>query len=1204
MKKNSIPLKILVAVIKVTCIPFLVSLICTSLSFANNGVAQELLNRELSIQANQQELKSVLARIERSANVKFSYVPSLIKNQKVTLSANNQTLNNVLKELLVPLQIRFSVSGEYIILNKKQEGAPASSKDQGMLVPLPYLNPVDISIKGQVLASDSKEPLPGVSVVVKGTQQGAITSGDGSYNLVVPDERSVLVFSFVGYVSQEIQVANRSVINVTLQSDIKALSEVVVTGYTAQSRRDITGSVSVIDADKLLAVPATNLAQQLQGRAAGVTVGTDNTPGGGVAVRVRGYGTLGNNDPLYVIDGVPTKGSLNTINQNDIESIQILKDASSASIYGSRAANGVVIITTKRGKNGVPKFTFDAYYGVQKLAKTMDLLNTEEYGQYLWQSKKNANVVNPTTGNPEHAQFGRGAQPVIPDYIIPDGASASDPRVNPANYSYDRYTDPQFGKTKFSITKANKEGTDWMNEVFDAAPIQNYQLGISGGTEKSRYAFSTNYFNQRGILIHNGYKRYSVRANTEFTIKKKIRVGENLQVAYGQRQGNYGNNSETSQVSNTYRAQPIIPVYDIGGNFAGTLGSNLGNANNPVGQLVRNKNNGYKDLRIFGNTYAEVDILKNLTAKTSFGIDATVSAGTYFTPVEIELAHGTNVNSLSENRSYSYAWTWTNSLTYDKTFGDHHLNVFAGLESIDSYGNFVNAYRQGFFSNAEDLRYIDAGNPSTSTNSGYATSSWSLFSYFGRIDYAFQDKYLLQGTVRRDASSRFQAASRYATFPAASVGWRLSKEAFLSNVGFITDLKLRAGWGQTGNQEIGDFNAYSTYQSSPGSSGYGIGGAPIGYVQGFDLARFGNPNAKWETTTTVNVGLDANLFKGKFDLSLDVFDRQTKDLLYTKAYDPRLGDAAIPAQNIASLQNRGVDLGLNYSDAALDGALTYSIGVNFSTYRNKILALDPQNPNDFLPGFSLRTPAVTRSIAGRPISSFYGYIIDGILQNEEQVAKHAKFPGYYDSNIYINGVRTQGVGKFDYRDINNDGLINANDQTYIGSPHPDFTYGINANVGYKNFDLTIFAQGVQGNNIFNHVRYWTDFEVFQGNRTKRMLYESWRPDNPNAKLPILDANDAQSGEPSTYFVEDGSYLRFKNIQLGYTLPKSILSKIGTDHLKIYVQAQNLFTFTKYTGLDPEVNLRNFNSGSDRQIGVDEGVYPTPRSIIVGLSLGF
>ncbi|KAA0992979.1 SusC/RagA family TonB-linked outer membrane protein [Dyadobacter aurulentus] len=1204
MKKNSIPFKYLVTVMKVTCIPFLVSLFFQGLAIANSGLAQELLDREVTLQVQQQDLKQVLATLEKTTKVKFSYIPSLVRDQKVSVDASKQKLSRVLKDLLVPLEISYSVSGKYIILVKKADEAFTTPNALNP-VPLPYLHPVDITIKGKVLGGDNNEPLPGVSVVIKGSQQGAITDGDGGYSIVVPDEKAILVFSFVGYVSQEFQVSNRSVINVTLASDIKALSEVVVTGYTAQSRRDITGSVSVIDAQKLLEVPATNLAQQLQGRAAGVTVGVDNTPGGGVSVRVRGYGTLGNNDPLYVIDGVPTKGNLNTINQNDIESIQILKDASSASIYGSRAANGVVIITTKRGKSGAPKFTFDAYYGVQKLAKKMDLLNTTEYGQYLWQSKKNANVVNPTTGNPEHAQYGKGAEPVIPDYIIPDGAPEGDPRVNPANYSFNRYNDPLFGKTKFSITKANKQGTDWMEEVFDAGPIQNYQVGVSGGSEVSRYSFSANYFDQTGILIHNGYKRYSVRANTEFTIKKRLRIGENLQVAYGKRQGNYGNNAETSQVSNTYRAQPIIPVYDIGGNFAGTLGSNLGNANNPVGQLVRNKNNGYQDLRLFGNAYAEVDIIKNLTAKTSFGVDLTANAGKYYTPVEIELAHGTNVNSLSENRSYSYSWTWTNSLTYDKHFGEnHHLNVFAGIESIDSYGNFLNAYRQGYFADNIDLRYIDAGNPATSTNSGYASSMWSLFSYFGRLDYAFQDKYLVQATLRRDASSRFQAASRYATFPAASVGWRISKEPFMAAATFITDLKLRAGWGQTGNQEIGDFNAYSTYQSNPGSSGYGIGGNPIGYVQGFDLGRFGNPKAKWETTTTWNFGIDANLFKGKFDLSLDVFDRQTKDLLYTKAYDPRLGDAAIPAQNIASLENKGLDLGLNYNDAVMDGELTYSIGVNFSTYRNKIIALDPQNPNDFLPGFSLRTPPVTRSIAGRPISSFYGYIIDGIMQNEEEVQAHAKFPGYYDSNIYINGVRTQGVGKFKYRDVNGDGVINAQDQTYIGSPHPDFTYGINANVGYKNFDLTIFAQGVQGNQIFNHVRYWTDFEVFQGNRSTRMLYESWRPDNPNAKLPILDANDAQSGEPSTYFVENGSYLRFKNIQLGYSLPKSMLNKIGADQLRLYVQGQNLFTFTKYSGLDPEINLRNFNSGSDRQIGVDEGVYPTPKAIIVGLSLGF
>src|SRR5690606_1821259 len=426
-------------------------------------------------------------------------------------------------------------------------------------------------------------------------------------------------------------------------------------------------------------------------------------------------------------------GNLNTINQNDIESIQILKDASSASIYGSRAANGVVIITTKKGKSGEPTLTYDAYYGIQRTGPMLDLLNTEEYGQYLWQSKINANVVNPATGNPEHAQYGNGPEPVIPDYIIPDGAFEGDPRVNPSNYSYDRFIDPAFGNTKFSITRANKQGTDWMQEVFDPAPIQNYQLGVTGGSEKGRYAFSTNYFNQQGILLHNGYKRYTLRANTEFTIKNRLRIGENLQVAYGKRQGNYSNNHETSQVSNTFRAQPIIPVYDIGGNFAGTLGSNLGNANNPVGQLYRNKDNGYDELRLFGNVFAELDLLEGLVARTSFGLDATISASRYYNPVEIELAHAINVNSLSETRSFNHTWTWTNTLAYEKTFGDiHYINAFAGIESIEGYGNSLGALREGFFSDALDIRYIDAGSPTTSTD----RKSTRLNSSHVKISYA------------------------------------------------------------------------------------------------------------------------------------------------------------------------------------------------------------------------------------------------------------------------------------------------------------------------------------------------------------------------------------------------------------------------------------------------------------------------------------
>lgn len=1105
------------------------------------------------------------------------------------------TLDESLTTLAGLADLRYWKIGKTIYLSENSSLKTSPATD-------PSPQPMQEVVRG-VVTDESGLALPGVNVVAKGTGLGVQTDLEGAFSIEAAGSE-ILVFSLLGYKDQEVPVDNRSTVNVSLSQGLEALEEIVVTGYSTQARRNITSAVSTISPEDLTSVPSVNLAQQLQGRAAGVTVGLDNTPGGGVSVRIRGIGTLGNNDPLYIIDGVPSKGNLNTINQNDIESIQVLKDASSASIYGSRAANGVVIITTKKGSSGAPKITFESYYGVQRPGQFLDLMNTPEYADYLWQSRRNANVVNPSTGNPEHAQFGNGPEPVIPDYIVPDGAFEGDPRVDPDNYSWGRYTDPEFGSTHFAITRAEKQGTDWMDEIFRNGAIQNYQLGATGGSNTGRYAFSLGHFKQDGILLHNSYRRYTLRANTEFNIKNRIRIGENLQVGYGQRLGNYANHGESNSIQNAYRMQPLIPVYDIGGNFAGTLGSNLGNANNPVGQLIRNRDNGYKDLRLFGNAFAEADLLSNLTLRTSFGLDATASASKYYNPVEIETAHFANVNSLSENRSYNYTWTWTNTLTYDKTIGDNHFTVFAGLEAIEGYAEGIGGIREGFFTdNDPSIRYLDTGSPATARNSGNIQTSWALFSYFGRIDYSYKDKYLLQATLRRDASSRFLAATRYATFPAVSAGWRISDEPFMQDVSFITDLKIRAGWGRTGNQEIGDFNAYSTYHSNPRTSGYGLSGDPRDYSTGFDIARFGNPGAKWETSTSTNAGLDVILLDGRLDFTLDVYDKKTTDLLYTRAYDPKIGDAAVPAQNIASMQNRGFDISINYANRK-EGDFGYSVGLNLSRYRNEILELDPLNPDDFLPGFALRSPAVTRSVPGRPISSFYGYIIDGIMQSEAEVANHARFPGYYDSEIIVDGTVMKGVGKFKFRDINNDGIINGEDQTFIGDPHPDFTYGLNINLTYKNLDFTLFGQGVQGNDLFNHTRYWTDFELFQGNRSRRMLYDSWRPDNPDALLPILDANDAQSGVPSTYFVEDGSYFRLKNVQLGYTFPESITGKLKATSLRVYVQAQNLFTITSYSGLDPEINLRNYNSGSDREIGVDFAGYPTPRSFIVGLNVQF
>jgi TonB-linked SusC/RagA family outer membrane protein len=1065
------------------------------------------------------------------------------------------------------------------------------------------------TVSGKVTAQEDNSPLPGVNITVKGTTTGTVSDASGSYSLSVPDN-STLVFSFIGYTTQELAVGTRSNIDVSLLPDVQALQEVVVTGYTVQEKKDLTSAVAVIKPKELLSVAATSVEQQLQGRAAGVTVVNSNVPGQGANVRIRGFGTLGNNDPLYIIDGVPTKDNLANFNQNDIESIQILKDATSASIYGARAGNGVVIITTKKGKTGEPRVTFDAYYGVQQPRKLLELLNTSEYGDYLWQSKKNAGVVNATTGNPEQGQYGSGPNPVTPDYIVPSGAFEGDPRVNPANYSINRFdqagnNNPAFGSTVFQITRANKEGTKWLDEIFDPAPQQNYQLGVSGGTEKSSYAFSVGHFNQQSMLKFNGFKRYTVRANTSFTIKNRLRLGENLQVLYAKRQGTYGNQSEGNEVSMAYRMQPIVPVYDIAGNFAGTLGNNLGNAANPVALLNRAKDNGYEDLRIFGNVFAELDLIKGLTARTSFGVDGTIGRGRYAGAPSPEASEPGRFYNFYADMNYRYSWTWTNTLNYKLSIGEiHDLNLNVGTEAISGYGEYQYGSRDRYIVGGSviptDFRYLDAGNPLFQNVGGGATSNFSLFSYFGQLNYSLMDKYLFQAILRRDASSRFLQATRYATFPAFSVGWRLSEEAFMDGVPLISDLKLRAGWGQTGNQDgISDINAYQTYGNSIYDFGYSLGAGPNGYDLAFGLSKYGNPQGKWESTTSTNIGFDLGLLENKVEVNFDWYNRQTDDILLRLDLPLALGLGEAPSFNVASVRNRGVDLGINFNDRFMNDELSVTAGLIFSTYKNEVTVIDPLNEGAFITGPGLRTPPVTRSQKGRPISAYYGYIVDGIFQTPEEAAAAPSFPGYNDAEVVIDGQKQKGVGKFRYRDVNGDGQITVDDQTFIGSPHPDFTYGLNLSLGYKGFELTGFLQGVQGNDIFNYVKYWTDFNTFQGNRSTRVLYDSWRPGKTDAKLPILDENDALSSRPSSYFVEDGSYLRLKNVQLAYSLPSNLISRFGLGQVRLYVQGQNLLTATKYEGLDPELSLRG-----DNQIGVDEGVFPTPKIFLFGINVGF
>ncbi len=1059
----------------------------------------------------------------------------------------------------------------------------------------------DKTITGGVTSSADGNAIPGVSVTLKGSTTGTVTDSDGKYSINVKAESVTLVFSSIGFIKQEIVVPGaQSVVNLVLVDDVKALTEVVVTGYASQRKQDITGAVTVISPKELTALPAASVTQMLQGRAAGVTVGNDNSPGGGTMVRIRGFGSINNNSPLYVIDGVPTQGTLNQLNPNDIESMQVLKDASAASIYGARAANGVVIITTKKGKPGAPSITFDFYTGTQRPGKMLDLLNTRELGEYLYQSDlgagKNPSVTSPSV----QYKFDENGNQTVADYIYPNVFGAL-----PANYTYTNdIADPNLGKTAFNITKANKEGTDWQDAIFDPAPISNYQLGASGGSNTAKYAISANYFKQNGILKYTNYKRYSIRANTEFK-KGKVTVGENLTFSYDERQG-ITNNDESNPIMFAIRVHPIIPVFDItngpqalGGTntspyngFAGSRGSNLGNAPNPLARLYREKDNITKGTHVFGNAYAQIDILPGLTGRSSFGLEYNQSNRSEYFHRDIEAAEARNANSLNVINNLDRSFTWFNTLNYAKIFGSHNVNVLIGTEAVKTYAAGFQASRSGFAFDDVDYRYLDAGAAAGLANAGAGATRSALFSQFGKINYGYKDLFLADFTLRRDGSSRFSEAYRYGIFPAFSVGMRMTELNFMKPTRkVLDDLKLRFGWGKTGNQLIPNvYNAYTLYAADPQNNGYDINGTGSSIVGGFDLVQFGNANGKWETNTSTNIGIDAVLFNSKLEVVVDLYSRKTTDMLTQIAIPRTAGTGTIPYTNIGEVTNKGFDIGLNFRDRKND--FYYALGVNFGHYKNNVVKLN-NDPNSTIFGFATRLPAMSATRAGYPIASYYGYFVDGVIKDQTEADAAPKFGSY----------TREGVFKF--RDVNGDGIITAADRTIIGSPHPDFNYGVNLNVGYKAFDLTVFGQGVYGNEIFNYTRYWTDFNVFQGNRSKDMLYNSWKKSGDDAKLPRLNSGDATSQQVSSYFLEDGSYFRIKNVQLTYTLPSALLKKIKIASAQVYLQGQNLFTFTKYTGLDPDINLRRSgNDNEDKHLGVDEGAYPVAKSYLVGVRFGF
>jgi len=1012
-------------------------------------------------------------------------------------------------------------------------------------------------------------PLPGVNVIISGTSIGVDSDFDGNYSISA-SKGAALQFSYVGMISKTVTIAESTIINIVLKENASLLEEIVVTGYSKQSVKNITGSVTVIKAESLKATAPVSVEQSLQGQASGVYVGSEGGPGGSALVRIRGFGTINNNDPLYVIDGTPTTSGISQLNPDNIKSVQILKDASSSAIYGFRAANGVILITTKNGTyKGKSTITFNSNVGIDYMSSNdfPKFLTPQQTADAIWKRFTNDGV------NAEHPQYGNGVTPVLPNYLTPTGADSTDESL------YNAFTN--------KITRANKKGTDWFGEYFSPAVVQNYNLGMSGGSETAKFHVGLGVLQQEGVALHTYFDRYTLSANSEFKASDKLRIGESFNLSYSDRVSSGGNQNSDGDISILYRSNPILSVYDIAGNYAGTQSPGLGNSSNPIASATRNKDNISRTLRAFGNAYLEYDILESITFKTNISLDYRSNHGSYFSFLSPEIAEPASDNGFQEGTSYNISSTWFNTLNYSKSFGSHKVDGLFGTEYFKNQTKWFGARRGTYFTNNIDYRYLDAGS-GTSTNYG-AGAKRGYFSAFGKVDYNYDNRYLASFSMRRDATSRFAENNRVGYFPSYSVAWRLSNESFLKDSKIINDLKIKAGYGELGNESIPDGRVYNLYGNNFDTSNYSVSGNNSSVASGYNLLSIGNPALKWETTTTKNIGIEGVLFDNSVNFSIEYYNSKTIDMLLRSAGDITInGHVTAPYANLGSMENKGIDFSAGYTKEVRKD-FTYGANFNISSYKNKVLSLT-DNPDYFLNGNAARETYPSRTQAGYALASFHGYTIDGIIQNETERDATADYLG-------------KAIGTFKYRDLNNDGKITDDDRSFIGNPHPDFTYGLNLNSTYKNFSLAIMFQGTQGNDVYNFTKFFTDFNSFPGAKSERYL-NSWSPENTTSNLPKLTNNPAQYySSASTYYIEDGSYLRLKNIQLGYNLPAVITNKLKVAKLRVYLQGKNLVTWTKYSGLDPEINLQSYGGDDvNLDIGIDRGAYPISKSVLIGLNV--
>jgi len=1108
-------------------IPNTMKLTWLFLSASVFGFTAQASAQRMSVALDNAKVEHVLEEITEQTGLGVAYSDQIVDlNRRVSIHLSDAEVNVVLDKLTEGTTLGYDIRNGKVYLyaksNKQNPGIQQSNTITGVVV------------------DANGEPIIGANVVVKGTTNGTITDIDGRFSLEAPGN-AVLSISYIGYNAQDVKIGNRSSIKIALKEDTQDLDEVIVVGYGTQKKSDLTGAVSSVKTAELQQTPMTSIDQGLVGRASGVLVTqTSGMPGAVASIRVRGSSSLqGGNEPLYVIDGFPVYGGggfgnsggkaqmsgLSTVNPSDIESIEILKDAAATAIYGARAANGVVLITTKSGKKGRDIVTFEASIGVSNVAKKIEVMGAQDY----------ANLVNEAYTN--------------------DGLS------------------PYYDANDLASIAKIGNGTDWQDEVFQTGISQNYQLSFSGGDEKTQYAISGNYTDQKGIVINSDFKRYSSRINLDRKISKTFNVGTHLTASHSINNAvPTDTGGEGGVVTGAMKMNPILPVYEdeqLGTytqvNVPGTL------VPNPVATANEQK---FKNTttRILGDMYAQWEIIPDLKFKTSIGVDIMYHKSDRYTPSNIYQSGGLAEATIANNRSVN--WLNENILTWNKEFGDiHNLSVLGGFTMQQNNTEYVSASSKGFVNDI--LLYNNLGAGSIYNKPESNATQWNLMSYLARINYSLYNRYLFSLNGRVDGSSRFGASNKYGFFPSASAAWRISEEGFMESLrDKISNLKLRTSFGYTGNTEIGVYESLATM----GSNSWTIGNQ---LVTGFFPNRIPNPDLKWERTAQFDVGLDVGLFNNRLRITTDYYYKKTTDLLYDVAI-PGASGCQTMLKNIGSVQNQGYELSIDSDN--LTGEFSWTTAFNISFNRNKVLELGGEDYKEMAEGDGhLKTGSVRRLIVGEPIGIFYGYRFDGIFQNEAECAEQTASP----SPI--------GVGLRRYKDLNGDGKIDANnDREILGDANPDFFGGLTNTFAYKGFELVVFLQYCYGNEILNYNAIELETPTGGQNAYKELL-NRWTPENPSNIYPKATTNRAVL--VSDRFVEDGSYLKLKTLSLSYNFPQMKFKHI--QGLRVYVTGQNLLTWTSYRGYDPEVSYRG---ASTLEAGEDFGGYPQAKTFMFGVKL--